>query len=205
MFHLIFETLVKNIIASINRKMVYLIKQITLDDKQAYESSKTIGHTKKTISNALILLENQARDYVRQERGREIADATKIIEIYKFDQINEPQLDTMLLYKIADDPHRIHVYQKKTVIVKSANWTWGTTDVPVGQFRRTHIFEIEEYVLDIASLHNINLPQIEMVEVGPARIRIPKSMTVAPLCDLIDELKKSEKFRHRLTLINSIA
>lgn len=188
---------------------MYFIKKITVDDKQGYQLSKIVGHTNKTVSNALLLLENMARSFIRDECGRETAEQTKIIDIYKFDQINEPVIDTMLLYRIADDPQRIHVYQKKTIIVKAANWTWGTTETPIKQFRRTHIFELEEYDnlknIDIQNENIIIIPQIEMVPIGPAKIKIPKPMTVSPMCDLLDELKKSIKFKARYDSVNSSA
>jgi hypothetical protein len=47
------------------------------------------------------------------------------------------------------------------------------------------------------------LPHVEMVAVGPAGIKIPKPMTISPMRDLINELKKSNKFMKRLTLVNS--
>lgn len=196
---------------------MYFIKKIILDDKQGYQSSKIVDHTSKTISVALSLLENAVRMFVKDECGREAADQIKIIDIYKFDQVNEPMIDSMLLYRLTDDPHRIHVYQKKTTVVKVSGYIWGTSDTPTTFFRRTHIFELEEYsgsispgtqnTINIPNSENTNvpsiLPQVEMVPIGPARIKIPKPMTLAPMCNLIDELKKSAKFKFRQDLVNS--
>lgn len=183
---------------------MYLIKKITISDKNFYLTSKIINHTNKTISAALILLENAALENVREENGRNAYEQTKIIDIHSLEQINEPLLDSILLYRLSGDPHRILVYQKKTSIIKSNNWTWGTSDIPISQFRLINYFELEEYngKFDTNIENNIPTPPIEMVQFG--KIKIPKQMTIAPMCHLINELKGSERFKARFTYINSI-
>lgn len=199
---------------------MYFIKKITVDDKQNYQSSKVVDNTKKTIASALNLLQNSVRAFIKEEYGREASEQIKILDIHKIDQVNEPIVDCILLYRLVDDPHRVLVYQKKTVLVKATNWTWGTTDTLVPQFRRTHIFELEEYekTLDKSVPQNNQIQSkaemedtiiddtivsVEMVQVGSSKVKIPKPMTVAPMCDLIAELKKSERFKKLFNKINS--
>lgn len=179
---------------------MYLVKKINLDPEQKYRSSEIVDHINKSISSALSLLENAARSHVKEECGREAGEQVKIIEIHDFSQVNEPVVDGMLLYRLIDDKHSIYVYQKKTTITKTANWTWGTTDIATTQFYRTCIFELEEYTKFVPSFNNQVLASVlseDMVAVGPAQIKIPKPMTMSPICDLIEELKKSPKFKAR--------
>lgn len=182
---------------------MYLVKKITLDDKQGYLSSKIVDHTlNKKINNALIMLENAVRIFVREEMGREAADKMKVLDLKNFDQVNEPIIDGILCYRIAEDAHRIHIYQRKTVVVKVAGWIRGSTETPASTFRRTHIYELEQY--DCQNLTSGEggqiVPQIEMVAIGPANIRVPKALTEAPLKDLITQLKNSPRFKARVSV-----
>ncbi len=174
---------------------MYFIKKITVDDKN-YKSSKIVDYTNKKISTALMLLENAARLYIKEEFGREASEHARILDIYNFDQVSEPIDDCMLLYRLGDDPHHIHVYRKKTSRVEKPGYIYGSTIIEEKYFKRTHIFELEECGnINIADSQIVtSTPQVEMVPVGFAGIRIPKPLTQAPLCNLINELKKSTKF-----------
>lgn len=178
---------------------MYIIKKISVDDK-LYLSSQIICYTPSKITSAMELFEKTAREYVGQEFGREAYEKSKIIDIHNIDQIAEPLVDGMLLYRLYENPNCIYVYQRKTTITKQNNWTWGTTDIITSQFKRTHIFELEEYnSIDhkLTFMADPMLPSIEMVSIGTSHIRIPKPMTVSPICDLIDELKNCKKFKER--------
>ena len=180
---------------------MYFIKKIILDDKQEYHSSKIIDHTSKTISAALTLLDTSLKSYVKDECGREAAENLKITDIKKFDEIIEPMTDGILIYRLEDSPYSIHIYQKKTTITKSANWTWGTKSTLVSQFRRMAIFELEQYekTISLNDISHFPLPNVddEHVPYGPSKYKIPKKMTISPMCDVISELKNSAKFRSR--------
>ena len=185
---------------------MYFIKKITVQDKDQYVSSEIVGYTTKTISNALILLENSAKSFIQDECGKQVASASKIIDIHDFNQVSEPMIDTMLIYRLGVDPHRLHVYQRKT---KATNgYLWGQTVAP--EFRKIQIFELEECAKFgfVDSANHIEtkeiVPVIEMVPVGPAkRVMIPKAMTVAPMCNLISELKNSQRFKNRFASVNA--
>ncbi len=180
---------------------MHFIKKIILDDKQEYQSSKIVDHTSKTINAALSLLDICLKAYVKDECGREAAENLKIIDIKKLDEVVEPMTDGILIYRLENSPYSIHIYQKKTTITKSANWTWGTKSILVSQFRRVAIFELEQYEktvnsdgIPIAPLPNVD---DEHVPFGPSKYKIPKKMTISPMCDVINELKNSTKFRSR--------
>lgn len=177
---------------------MYIIKKITVNN-DFYISSESINHTRKTISHALILLEQCIISYVKEEHGKQMSDIIKIIDISDFKQVSEPVVDTILIYRITNDPHRVHVYQRKTLIVPGT--IYGHSLVP--DFRKIKIFELEEYdKFDISSSQNISsiIPDIEMVSVGSTGILIPKPMTVSPIRNFIDELKQSSKFKARFVL-----
>jgi dynactin complex subunit len=179
---------------------MYVVKNITVDDK-LYKSSKIVNYTTQKISVALALLEECARNFVKEEFGSKAFEQSKIIDIHRIDQVCEPIVDCMLLYRLNEDPHSVHVYQRRTEVVDLAGW-FSTSKVPQSFFKKTHIFELEECTAmktdNIDTCVQTILPKIEMVEFGPAKIKIPKPMTLAPICNLIDDLKKSSKFRARL-------
>jgi len=181
---------------------MYFIKKITVN-REKYESSEIIEHTIKTISVALSLLEQSAKNYVKEECGKQIGTDVKIIDIHNFNQINEPIVDSMLVYRLGTDPHRLHIYQRKTKIVPGT--IYGQSLIP--EFHKIQIFELEEYrklnLLDSTTLVSSSIPQVEMVAIGPAKVKIPKNMTVSPMSDLIDELKKSLRFQARFIAVNN--
>lgn len=183
---------------------MYIVKEIRVDD-QKYISSSIVDHTNQKISTALSLLENATVSFIKSEFGKKASKQTKVLEIYNFDQVSEPIIDGVVVYRIVDDPHKIHLYQKITQVVERGNWTWGVSQIPISTFKRTHIFELEEYtnikIGDNNTESSYIAPQLEYVSIGPAGIKIPKPMTVAPMCNLIDELKKSPKFLARVELI----
>jgi hypothetical protein len=182
---------------------MYFIKKITLNG-DIYGSSKIVDYIKEKISTALILLENAVRLYIEVEFGQEAAQQAKILDIYNFDQVSEPINDCVLLYRLRDDPHHIHVYRKKSVKIERPGYIYGSTITEEKYFKRTHVFELEECNgIDIALAQKKTVaPQIELVPIGFAGIKIPKQMTIEPMCNLISELKKSPKFQARFALIN---
>lgn len=191
---------------------MYYIKKITLDEKERYLTSKIMEHA-KSISSALCLLEHSVKDFVREECGKQASDNCKIIDIHDFSQINDPIIDSTLVYRLDSDPHRLHVFQRKTKSI--SGYIYGQS--LIAEFRKIEIFELEEYdkinPIDLARKNSIDLsttlmstiPPIELVPVGSARILVPKQMTVSPMCDLIKELKQSLRFKAKFVEVNSAA
>jgi hypothetical protein len=191
---------------------MYIIKNIVLDEGDKYVSSSTVGHTTSTISSAAKLTESIAVNMAINGFGASAVDNFKIIDIHSFDQVNEPKINCMLFYRLADDPHRLHVYQKRTVVVEKPGYIYGTVETVVDVFRKTNILELEEISYpSTQDLHGscvgfgmrqsvpINIPttytEHEMVPIAPnARLKVPKPMMMSPMSDLIDELKKSKHF-----------
>jgi hypothetical protein len=199
---------------------MYFIKRIKIDDKQHYQSSEIINHTMNTLTDALLLLEKCIRDFIKDERGREASEQTKIIDIQNINQINEPLLDCIQLYRLENNPNQIFVYQKYTTLVKSTSWVGTTRDSTVSKFRETDIFELEYVkhlsnpIQNIIIQHDINInssnnnrkpnnANVEMVAIGSSNVKIPKPMTLSPIRDMINELKQSPKFKSQFILINS--
>lgn len=189
---------------------MYFIKRITFDDKQMYISSKIVSHTNKSIASAIVLLENSVKDFVKEERGRDATEQSKIIDIHNLDQICEPLIDCILLYRLESDPHKILVYQKRTMIKQVPGWAWGTSEAISKSFYKTDVFELEEY--DKIST-NVPPPppmfteekqiQVEMVPHGPANVKVPKQLTISPMCNLLSDLKNSPKFKACLQRANT--
>jgi hypothetical protein len=191
---------------------MYFIKRIRLNSDEQYEKSILINHTYERIKSALYLLENCVKSFVFEERGRDAMEQARIIDIHDFSQVTEPAIDSILLYRLSSDPHKIYVYQRKTSLIKRTGWLYNTVDEAISKFHRTDIFELESYEkikLNIdTSKNNSNndetIPILEMVSIGPAHIKIPKEMTISPICDVINELKNSPKFKARLGRSQSV-
>ena len=173
---------------------MYFILKTTVDEKQQPVSFDIVKYTNKTISTALILLETSARDYIKDSCGTQASISAKIIDIHNFDQVCEPLVDGMLIYRVGTDSHKLHIYQRKTEVVPGK--VWGQTIATT--FQRIQIIAL----LENKTINSINMtfappivPQVEMVPVGPAQIKIPKILTVAPMLDVIDQLKKSARFQ----------
>lgn len=180
---------------------MYIIKNITTIDN-TYLSSKIIDHTFDTIKSALALLEICSKNYVKEQFGQVAYDNSKIIDILNLDQIVEPQIDGILLYRLIDDPHRIHVYERRTKMVEQSGWL-RSYQAPTPTFNKTGIYELEEYEKvktdgnpESRIINNDN-HLTEMVTIG--NIKIPKIMTIQPMASLISELKQSKKFLEKLS------
>ena len=173
---------------------MYFILKTTVDEKQQPISFDIVKYTNKTISTALILLETSARDYIKESCGTQASISAKIIDIHNFDQVCEPLVDGMLIYRVGTDSHKLHIYQRKTEVIPGK--VWGQTIATT--FQRIQIIAL----IENKTINSIDMtfappivPQVEMVPVGPAQIKIPKILTVAPMLDVIDQLKKSARFQ----------
>ena len=122
---------------------VYLIKIIELGENLTYVSSKTVEGA-KTIAPAMNLAAELVRTFVATEAGREAGEAMKVIDLHDLKQVNEPKLDSILVYRLESNPQIWYIYRKRTDVVKTPGAIWGATEKYVSTFRMTHIFEVEE-------------------------------------------------------------
>ncbi|MEM0353983.1 MAG: hypothetical protein QXW79_00240 [Thermoplasmata archaeon] len=171
---------------------MYFILKIGLNEKDQPISYNIVSHSNEAES--LIFLENAAKNYIKEECGKQTLDEFKIIDIHHFGQVNEPLIDTMLIYRLKSDPHTLHVYQRKSKEVPGI--LYGKTTVV--EFRRVQIFTSVKYVDS-----NLTLIDDGLVSVGPAKIRIPRAMTVSPISDMINELKNNARFKKRFEQVES--
>ncbi|CAH6421632.1 Hypothetical protein MVR_LOCUS305 [uncultured virus] len=151
------------------------------------------------------MFESCARNFVKEEFGTQAYEQSQVLDIHSADQVAEPIVDCMLLYRLARDPHTIHVYQRRTVVIDQNGW-FSNTKVIQQTFTRTHLFELEEYtgIKTEDNLHSHYTYPIDMVAFGPAGICVPKPITMAPICNLIEELKRSKRFIARFEYMDSL-
>jgi hypothetical protein len=81
-----------------------------------------------------------AKKYVSDECGNQISHKMEIIDVHTVYQIDEPLIDTMIIYRIGSDSNRLHVYQRKTKIAPGFIYGYSS----YSEFKRVAIFEIEE-------------------------------------------------------------
>lgn len=180
---------------------MYFILRTGFNDKREPTTPVIVDHTDKTITVALATLEASARAFIREEYGKKAATDAAIIDIHSFDQVNEPLVDGMLIYRLGNDSNCLHIYERKTVTVPG--YIYGQTIAST--FRRVQIFTLVEYTnINIGSSRAAQtyIP-VDMVPVGPANIKIPKALTTAPMCDVIAQLKKSNQFLKRFNTTNN--
>jgi hypothetical protein len=169
---------------------MYFIKQVSVNEK-IYQYSKIIDHTRGDFLEAQKLLEKTVKLFVKNEWGREAIDNKKIIDIQQLEEIVEPVIDCVLLYRLINDPTKIYVYQKKTNITKKFSYYYGTTDTLVPKFCLINIFELEEYNNLICDT------KIETVESQVPKIEISKQVSNQLRINLLNELKQNPRFKHR--------
>ena len=180
---------------------MYAVKDIFVNNNE-YMSSRIISVINGQISAALISLNESVFSEIRNNFGSKMSNI-EVIDIDNDSQIIDPQVDGISLYRYTSDPHKIHLYERSTEIIEQPSWTWGATKVPVSKFAKTNIYELED-ISGIgsgmkSSTHansNVDIPVCDMVGTKMG-IKIPKQMTVSPMCDVLVELKNSPVFKNR--------
>lgn len=176
--------------------MHIIIKEL-VDEKGFKGRPEIADGTVGTIKEASTLLLHVVKKYIKSECGTEIANESKIIDIKTLDQICEPLVDTILIYRLDNDPSTLYLYRRKTKIVPGT--IWGQTTI--SEFRLIQVYtllEFEKY--DVTKSEELT---IEMIPAGPSKILIPKQYTIAPLVNLIAELKTSKHFIARQNMENN--
>jgi len=166
--------------------MHFVIKN-NINKEGQYLSGEIVGDTTGDISRATSLMEKIIIDFVKDEFGKQHSDSCKIIDVHSLDQVAEPLIDGIRLYRIDTEPQRINVYQR--ISKQVSGYVYG--QMVQTEFYRINIFDILSYK-NIISPPPAPIP--EMVKLGSANIEYPKEMTLSPICDLIEALKSSPKF-----------
>lgn len=115
---------------------MYCIIKISIDKTEKYLSSEIIGYVNSDIKD--VMLEQIAINFVKEQRGMQGFDDCKVINIKTFDQVSEPLIDRMLMYRITDDLSKIHVYNK--ISKQISGYVYGQTVTT--EFNKIKIFEL---------------------------------------------------------------
>lgn len=169
--------------------MYYIIKN-NIDKRGCLISGEIVDHISTSIVSAKKKLEQVVISFVTDECGKKMSENIKIIDVHSLDQVAEPLVDCMLLYRVDTDPNQIHVYHRVTKQV--SGFIYGQTIA--SDFTRVRMFELVEYNGFTVENKTELAINIEMVHYGPAHVKIPKPMTQAPICDMISALKSSPMY-----------
>lgn len=159
---------------------MYAIVKISLDDKNEISGTEIVGYD-HVLTVARKSLANKAINFVKDECGK--ANDCKIIDIATLGQVQNPMIDTMLIYRVACDPQCLHIYQRKTKIVPGIVYGQST----VSEFRRIKIFSIAHE--SVEPIRHCDDSPVDMVSAGQNNIKIP-----GVTANLITQLKKSPRF-----------
>ena len=188
---------------------MYIIKEILVNGDK-YKSSKIGTILAGQISSALMGFVNYVKTYIRENNGSIMANTIEIVDINDMTQVVEPLIDTIQIYRLVDDPHKIHLYERKTEIVEQSGWAWGATKTQIHVFERKVIFELDDFnelgkSISRKSIDDADLDDtIEMVKINHG-IQIPKRMTTSPMCDVLLELKESTFFKKQSIMSSQLS
>ena len=115
---------------------MYCIIKISIDKTEKYLSSEIIGYVNSDIKD--VMLEQIAINFVKEQRGMQGFDDCKVINIKTFDQVSEPLIDRMLMYRITDDLSKIHVYNR--ISKQISGYVYGQS--VTAEFNKIKIFEL---------------------------------------------------------------
>lgn len=126
---------------AVNSRMNYFVKSIKVDN-DVYQSSSIIdiSNTYEEAQEQLLL---HSKQYVKEELGDKAYNQVKIIDILDFNQVVEPIIDSVQLYRLSGFDNRIYVYQKKTSVIDNNGW-FGSAQMTRTVFSRVVIFEFEK-------------------------------------------------------------
>lgn len=161
--------------------MLHFIIKINIDVNNSFRSNEIISHTNLGITIAKKLLEKETRSHVSLLTGNttNLDFIPKIVDIHSFDQVAEPIIDTVIIYRLDSNPHRLHVYQRKSIIVPARGWGQKA----ISEFRKICIFELNEYACINTDIHDI-------VRYGKTNIHVPEILTTEPVQNLLSSIKK---------------
>ena len=142
--------------------IMYIIKKITIGNNGTlgtYESSETVDYT-EILEESQTLLEKVTRNFVKKMYGVEALRSICIATIHGLEQVCEPPVDGILLYRLEDNLNKILVFQRKTTVVHhEATLLWKAYSLPITFFGKIAEFEVEECNLRFLQTHKIELEE----------------------------------------------
>jgi DNA integrity scanning protein DisA with diadenylate cyclase activity len=168
--------------------MLYLIIGEEIDKDGRTEKFCVMELTKKNIGDAMELLEKIVKNYIKEKAGNEASQNMKIIDIKSLDQVNEPSIDSFLVYRLESNPQVVYIYQRKTQMI---NGWWQKV---VSEFRLIKKISIVTYD-DKADNEDMKMVMVN-------NVKIPEFFVNMPMKGLIEELKESPIFLRMASLNN---
>lgn len=174
--------------------MFFVIKN-NIDKNGNYVSAEIVAHSTDVVSPSGSILENAAMTFIAYEGGRGMLENIKIIDVHSLNQVAEPLIDTMLLYRVTSEPNKIHVYRR--VSKEVPGYVFGQTIVP--EFTRIKVFELVEYSIDIQTpqqevsnteiispIENVDIKSVQVetyenVDIKPTQVEIHENIDIKPI------------------------
>jgi hypothetical protein len=180
---------------------MYFVVRQTHDNNKI----KIVGHAHSDTKIALQSLERCCKKYVSGQQGKQFGQDISVINIATLQDITQPLVDKMLIYRVNDDVSNLYVYCRATNVIPGL--IYGRTVCVT--FNKMATFSVLPY--NDLSLSNISsqIPTNTFTQISPPSIPAPPSMTPPKLhipptktqsapnfSDIMDELRRSPHFQH---------
>ena len=177
---------------------MFFIIEINNEKEKSSEIS-ICDHFFGSIKDAVIFFENSIKDFIKNNYGTIVADSFSITPIDNLSNIIEPEHLGPYIYRLNEDPYTLYIYRKYQRSIPG--WVWGKSMENI--FEPYRIFKLKEYEkLSFSNFKSENKTlslsnSDDFVSVGKGSMKIPKQMTSSPFADVLNSLKKSDKFTNR--------
>uniref|UniRef100_A0A6C0C746 Uncharacterized protein n=1 Tax=viral metagenome TaxID=1070528 RepID=A0A6C0C746_9ZZZZ len=138
--------------------MFFVVKN-NIDKNGGYVSGEIVAHASDVAPENM--LENAVLAFVAYTKGQEMIENMKIIDAHSLNQVAEPLVDTILLYRIISEPNQIHVYQR--ISRQVPGYVFGQSIVP--EFTRIKIFELVKYAAEVELPIETKTPTVETLDI----------------------------------------
>uniref|UniRef100_A0A6C0LS69 Uncharacterized protein n=1 Tax=viral metagenome TaxID=1070528 RepID=A0A6C0LS69_9ZZZZ len=117
---------------------MHLIIKILVDNDK-YISSEIMDHFVEIVDNQT-KLEFVVKNYIKDIYGKLSVENLNIIDVHSLDQVAEPLIDCVLIYRVNNDISKLHVYHRLSKTVSGLMW-----NSVVSTFKKIAIFELSQY------------------------------------------------------------
>jgi hypothetical protein len=147
---------------------------------------KVLKHVKGKAAGLALLWET-VQEFISLEGGRAQGLDSAIIDVKSTDNIPQPDgLDGFYVYRSVDDCDKLFLYRKQTKV--NRGYIMNSVDVCWELMKTFYLCSYDG--LDGFTIRH----EVDLVVTGSSKVKVPKPMTISPFVEMLDELKKNNRF-----------